>query len=128
MRWLALPLLVVTAAACATKSTGRLVSLEDGSTIVLQMEFSRWGGTMTGTHPITGERFAGDYTATQGRAAGIAGGTAVYVENYSAYGAGVLVGDKGTVLDCQLNINAGRPPRGNGTCTDQHGRRYRLQF
>lgn len=135
MRQIALITLVALSAGCATTpkplvSTGRLVSLDDGTLTTLQMEFSQSGGTMTGTNPKTGEKFTGEYTATMDRAVGSVPGATVSAANLKASGAGVLVGDKGSVLDCQLDINAGyfSAPTGVGTCTDQRGRRYRLQF
>jgi len=130
-RLLPLPLLLLVSASCGLKTTGRLVSLQDGATILLQMRFSQMGGHMVGTHPVTEERFEGDYTANPERAVAQAGGTSVAAQSLTAPGSGVLVGNKGTVLDCQLTINAGTifyHPTGTGTCTDQKGLRYRLQF
>lgn len=88
---------------------------------------------MVGVHPATGEKFTGEYTATRDAAVAVSGGAIASASSLSAKGLGVLVGDKGTVLDCELGINSGdfierRPPTGVGTCTDQQGRRYRLQF
>lgn len=111
-------------------STGRLVSLDDGVLTTLQMKFSDWGGTMSGIHPVTGEAFTGEYTATVDRTVGGVAGAGAWAESLKGKGAGVLVGDKGSVLDCQLDINARyfSAPTGVGICTDQRGRRYRLQF
>jgi len=92
------------------------------------MEFSRHGGTMRGTNPTTGETFAGEYTATREKAIATAAGVTASASSLTATGLGVLIGDKGTVLDCEININSGYVPTGVGTCTDQQGRRYRLQF
>jgi len=129
-QWLLLPVLLLWVS-CGLKTTGRLVSLEDGATIPLEMRFSRIGGQMAGTHPVTGERFEGDYTANPDRAVAQAGGRTVVGQSLTAPGSGVLVGNRGTVLDCELVINAGtvfNHPTGTGTCTDQKGLRYRLQF
>lgn len=114
-------------------SQGKLVSLADGSAIQLDMTFSKWGGHMVGRHPTTGEVFEGDYSATLEGAEGRAGGQNVSARELVARGAGTLVGSRGTVLDCQLNINPGNylfrtNPTGNGLCTDQSGGRYRLVF
>ena len=134
MRRFALLALIVCVAGCASlKSNGRLVSLADGSTIVLQMEFSGSGGTMIGTHPVTGERFSGDYAATMSGTKGVVGSIGVAVRNTAGQGAGVLRGDRGTILHCEINVSAGnkllrRPPTGHGTCVDQQGQRYHLQF
>ena len=124
-------LAVALGAACAMKTTGRLVSLQDGAVIPLQMQFTTMGGHMVGSHPGTGETFEGDYTATPERATARAGHTNVEAQSLTAPGSGVLVGNKGTVLDCQLMINAGSivsHPTGTGTCTSQKGQRFRLQF
>jgi hypothetical protein len=40
-----------------------------------------------------------------------------------------LKGDKGTMLNCAMQIQASViAPRGIGGCTDNSGRKYRLQF
>jgi hypothetical protein len=46
------------------------------------------------------------------------------VGNATAY----LTGDKGSSLNCQMKIEAGFSPHGIGSCSDQMGGRYRLQF
>jgi hypothetical protein len=42
------------------------------------------------------------------------------------FGNAVLVGDKGTVLDCEYVVGVGA--HGTGACKDNNGGKYRLLF
>ena len=121
---------------------GTMTCLADGATCPFRIEKKMaWGGSATGgvaaTHPVTGERFKGQYTGILPSSRGSAqfrtpaGGT--FYGNYQETGrnanaVATLNGDKGTVIQLQMQILAGWTPHGIGSGTDNQGRRYQLQF
>jgi hypothetical protein len=107
------------------------------------MEFaiqtSYGSGTMTAFNPATGERFSGQYTGIYK-----GGGTSqgVYTDSWGfatgsvttqqaptgAVAKGVLIGDKGTVINVSMDIQPGDRPTGFGEGTDNNGVKYQVQF
>lgn len=87
---------------------------------------------MTATNPETGENFSGEYTGVQegARAVGFGAGGTRYANAQSdtANAEGVLYGDKGTVLNLQMDIKGGLFSHGMGTAQDNHGNEYQIQF
>lgn len=119
---------------------GMIYSLDRAVAVPMQIEVSLGNGAIRATDPSTGEQFAGTYVSLTQTEQGAAFGFAFTPQGSSpawAFGnktsnlrptMATLIGDKGTVLDCRLAIQPGRPPRGAGTCTDNRGGRYTLQF
>ena len=122
---------------------GRMFNLKDGTEFVLAIERSSGIGIMTARNLVTGEQFAGNYTAmlTDG---GVS--TSTYNNNWGfdagtvttntpgtkAVGKGILRGDRGTVISISMDIKpsykAHINPSGFGDGTDNTGTRYQLQF
>lgn len=116
---------------------GRIVSLSDGRVYPMQIEVTQGSGKMTATNPTTGEYFEGTYTAVretrqiQYSKPGFLGAeetqTAVEISNTAPLSA-VLVGNKGTVLNIKMQVQAGNPPIGYGDAEDNKGGKYNVQF
>jgi hypothetical protein len=112
----------------------------DGKVMPFQIEKARRTGTAHATDPTTGEKFTGTYVGILERidietssvaVAGTAsasgfgrGSLAPNTANATVY----LKGDKGTMLTCDMKIEAGISPHGIGACDDNYGKKYRLQF
>lgn len=120
---------------------GKLYSLERAAILPMKIEVTRGGGQIAASDPSTGEQFQGTYVGIRdSEVASVFGGTftprgefspsvATAVRGSSRVPAmATMIGDKGTVLDCRMLIQAGWRPRGMGTCTDNRGGRYNLQF
>lgn len=140
------PLLVtaIVLAGCAPLGSfldGRVYSLERGIALPMKIEVTRGVGQISASDPETGERFQGTYVAIQdSKQASILGGTLTpqgqFVPTVATASSGgglastmaTMIGDKGTVLDCRMLIQPGWRPRGAGTCIDNRGGRYNLQF
>ena len=45
-----------------------------------------------------------------------------------SYATALFTGDKGTVLTCDMKIQAGLEPHGFGDCEGSKGKKYKLQF
>lgn len=117
---------------------------ETGDVLDFEIETAYRSGAVTASNPRTGETFGGRYTAivdttysrstnqvnVYGAAGSVTGtgfGTTAQrssIGNASAF----LRGDRGTTLNCTIQIEASIRPTGIGTCQDQRGLRYRLQF
>lgn len=128
-------------ASCAGIMTipGKAYALSDGTELAFTIQRSAGTGGMEAMNPKTGERFTGQYTATE-----IGGGSSiVQLTNWrtgsmttgrvntssdSAIARGILRGDKGTVIDVHLDIEPGLMPRGHGEGVDNKGNRYQFQF
>lgn len=131
-----LGLLLLGLASCGVMLDGRIYALDEAVVLPMQIETSRGHGTIRASHPSTGERLEGTYSGVAGGAAGavlgggpgglVGGGGAVRRTDVPAIA--TLIGDQGTVLDCEMLIQAGFRPHGFGTCKDNKGRQYRLQF
>jgi hypothetical protein len=134
---------------CGIPLSGRIYSLEDGVVLPMKIETSYGHGEIRCHNPATGEHFEGTYSGVSGGAVGISSSSAtgsVYsTSGESAFGSAqgttvgsvssrtanaiaTMVGDRGTVLDCSMVIQRGPRPHGMGSCEDNHGRQYRLQF
>lgn len=140
---------------CATApGTGLLYVLGDTPAVVaLTIEGGQTSGRMTATHPKTGERFAGIYTATPTWAARPAqtdvtvnvnsrtrtlrdnmaegfeaGAAAARNQPQSFRGTAVLVGDQGTAIELEIELVNGYVLHGSGAGMDNRGQRYRVQF
>ena len=92
-----------------------MYSLKDGTELTFEIQRSYGTGDMSAQNPKTGEKFTGQYTATR-----VAG-------NY-ADAHGILRGNKGTVVNVTLEIQAGLMPKGHGEGVDNNGNRYQFQF
>jgi hypothetical protein len=123
---------------------GRLTSLADGTVLPMRIEkvwvFGQSGnGGISATHPKTEEKFTGRYSAVmQGGVSGSANivnmygqqvGTAHYGERgRNASAVATLTGDKGTIIQLQMQIVSGWSPHGVGNGTDNKGNQYQLDF
>ena len=118
---------------------GHLYS-DKGQMLEFAIEKAYRTGGVTAFNPKTNERFSGKYVgileeisssssafASAGRfsASGFSNSSiSSNVANATAF----LQGDKGTLLSCRMQIEAGLNPHGFGSCEDNKGSRYRLQF
>lgn len=116
---------------CNINGDGKVVSLNNGDIVHLEMSFSKTGGSMSG-YSSSGEFFQGEYQATWDADTYNAYGNPTM--NSTATGNGYIIGDRGTNLNCQgIHISPGNmifrtQPHGTGMCKDQYGRPYRISF
>lgn len=140
-------------ACTGTKLPGKLYSLSDGNTMNFQIETSYGTGSMFAQDELTGESFSGQYTSTYkggGAVTAVGGGrqtgtitspgnmyrysgntastTTYFAPPTGATARGVLMGDKGTVIELYMEIRPGIIPKGHGTGIDNRGMRYQVQF
>ena len=126
-------LLVLPLCGCGGKID--LFNLATGAKNILTYHYTHTGrGTITG--PLgTGETLQGEYSVTDNAAigwgsvysaAGSASGTAIATGG-RRYGAAVLTGDKGTVLNCEFTLGS-LTAHGTGVCQDNHEGKYRMIF
>jgi hypothetical protein len=124
--------------ACVGQMLPGTIASADGVSLPFEIETSYGSGKVRATHPSTGEAFSGTYvgvrevkTAFVSSAATATGtpafGTAAIASNLANANA-TLRGDRGSVLQCVMQIQAGLRPRGIGRCQDNHGKSYQLQF
>ena len=121
---------------CSTMLPGKIIALDDGSIMPVQIETSYGSGKMTALDPKSGENFEGTYTGVTESAfsssSGMFGETNfnsnTFTTSNRAYAKAVLVGDKGRVLNINMAIQAGWRPIGFGEVEDNKGRKYSLQF
>ena len=153
--YLGLAAIAMLLVACGTKLPGKLYSLEDGVVMEFQIERSYGTGDMYAQNLKTGEKFSGQYTGTykgggtttttgsgdySGTTSSSSTGT-IYRHSGSvstsstsftppsdATARGVLIGDKGTVIELYMDIRPGIVPKGHGEGIDNKGRRYQVQF
>ncbi|MEZ5762839.1 MAG: hypothetical protein R3D69_00355 [Xanthobacteraceae bacterium] len=116
---------------------GKIYS-EQGRVLEFQIEKARRSGNVTAYDPASGEQFSGTYTgilpSAQMTSTGISqvgqsiavGSRNAFVSTNIANTAAYLKGDKGSMLTCEMTIEAGLSPHGIGTCVDQANGRYRL--
>ena len=141
--------------ACGTKLPGKLYSLEDGVILDFQIERSYGTGGMYAQNLKTGEYFSGQYTGTykgggtattsgsgqySGTTTNVSTGTmyqntgnisssaTTFIPPTDATARGVLIGDKGTVIELYMEIRPGIVPKGHGEGIDNKSRRYQVQF
>jgi hypothetical protein len=118
---------------------GNLYTL-DGRVLDFAIQKEPRSGDVTAFDPTTQERFSGTYVGvlestsasssglvTNGRGFAVGSGSAVSGSNM-ADATAFLRGDKGSMLTCSMRIEAAVYPHGLGTCTDNRGGSYRLQF
>src|SRR5688572_9404345 len=107
---------------CGRMLDGKIYSLDDGVVMPMQIETSHGHGKMNATNPKTGERLEGTYSGvSEGQRVhlfGSVGGSSVSAFGQSdstlANAIATLIGDKGTVLDCVMQIKKGIQPHGMG--------------
>lgn len=126
-------------AGCAVPGTMLPGSIYDtqGAVLPFQIEVTTGAGRVAASDPATGETFAGTYAAVLGRhsSASTTFGTDGQSRFTTSSGGSNLApttaflkGDKGSMLTCEMQIAAGFNPHGIGTCQDNRGKAYRLQF
>ena len=119
---------------------GTMISLSDGRTLPMQIEISPMdhpSGKLKASDPAAGEQFNGTYTCILSKKliqsshptlfGDESDGVAVEISD-TAPCSGVLVGDKGTILNVKFTAKAGHPPIGTGDVEDNRGKKYTLQF
>lgn len=125
-----------------TMLPGKIYSLKDGTEMTFSVEMAVNSGEMVAYNPKTGENFNGQYTGiftgstvSQSTATNNWGNTSGKVTTVTApTGAkvkGILRGDKGTVIDCNIDVQPGtrqNPPHGIGEGIDNNGLHYQIQF
>ena len=153
-------MLMATLSGCAIFSLGEMlpgeiVSLSDGTILPMEIEIIRASdvnGKIIAHNPITGENFHGKYsaileknvefgfmssTATAnsrggGSATGYGSGHGTETSSSNVADAiAVLIGDKGTVLNIKMRIQAGMLKsqiHGYGEAEDNKGNRYQVRF
>jgi hypothetical protein len=112
--------------ACAVTSMGEMlpgsIYREDGVLLEMKIEVSRGYGKMTAVDTKSGEAFKGTYSAMR---AGYSPGMSK-LEPW-ANAVGTLIGNSGTVLECQLEIQTSvyvANIHGKGIAVDRDGRKY----
>lgn len=124
-------------AACGTTLPGKLYSLQDGVVMDFQIERSYGTGGMFAQNQKTGEKLTGQYTGTYkggGTATTFGSGnhfsfsSITFIPPSDATARGVLMGDKGTVIELYMEIRPGIVPKGHGEGIDNKGNRYQVQF
>jgi hypothetical protein len=141
--------LLILALGCATVKPaqktmlpGKIYSLKDGTALSFTIEMAVNSGDMTAYNPLTNENFTGRYTGiftgggvsqstatnnwgnTSGKVTTVSGPTGAKVK-------GILRGDKGTVIDLNMDVQPGtvrNPPTGIGEGIDNNGLHYQVQF
>ena len=139
MRGLWTLFLAVGLAGCGGMIPGQIYT-EQGKMLNFQIERSRGAGAVSAYDASTGEHYSGNYVALRQSVAGM---STAFVQSGNASATGTsftgmasnmatssayLNGDNGSVLSCDMQIQAGLSPHGIGACTDQTGGKYRLQF
>lgn len=112
----------------------------DGTVLSFSIQKEFHTGGMKAFNPKTGEAFTGSYVgvlpSAEASSFGLAsaGGSVASGDSFTtvrsnmANARGFLHGDKGTMMTCRMQIQAGISPHGIGTCTDNHHKHYDLQF
>lgn len=154
MKKILIPILIsILLAGCQSMLPGKLYSLQDANVMDFEIQTSYGTGDMTAYNHKTGERFTGQYTGTYkggGTATSLGGGrysgssyssgtisqhsgrvsstATTFIPPSDATARGVLMGDKGTVIELYMEIRPGIVPKGHGEGIDNHGNRYQVQF
>jgi len=138
VRVTALATVAVLVTGCVGQMMPGTIYSQDGQMLSFSIERAYNTGRVSALDPKTGETFAGSYVGIRNEETTIA-----HVGSYSGNGGGYgivsvdsniananafLTGDKGTVLTCSMQIQAGLSPHGIGGCDDNRGKKYRLQF
>lgn len=117
---------------------GKMYDVSDGAVLTFEIQPAIQSGAMRAYNPATGERFEGPFTSTY-RRGGVSQGTFAryYAEVPDNFGGtsfpssdlmGILVGDRGTIIEVYLESNTGMLPSGHGIGRDNAGRRYQIHF
>ena len=111
---------------------GNIISTQ-GKTLSFEIERAHRSGAVTAFDPSTDERFVGNYVAIVNSVSSaayspLAGWGVARTTSNVANATAFLRGDKGSVLNCDMQIEGGFNPHGIGQCTDNHAENYRLQF
>jgi len=96
---------------------GNLYLLKDGTVLSCAIEYSSGQGKMEASNPKTGEHFTGMYTG-------------VFTGDKYADCKGVLIGDQGTVIFLNMQVNIGsafNQPFGYGDGIDNKDNKYQYQ-
>lgn len=111
-----------------------------GRVLAFQIEKTASGGRVAATDASSGEQFDGSYVgisptiSTDMSASAFSGGASAFGGSSSTTSTNIanarafLRGSKGSMLTCEINIQKGFQPRGIGSCHDQGGQNYVLQF
>jgi hypothetical protein len=127
----------ISLSACAGGMIPGQIYSEQGKILEFQIEKARRTGTVTAFDPQTGEHYSGNYvgileavggSSVTVSSAGSVGATSFGLGSNIANATAYLTGDKGSMLNCEMKIEASISPHGIGGCTDQRGGKYRLQF
>lgn len=149
---------IIVVSGCGTTLTtlpGKLYSLGDGAIMEFQIERSYGTGGIYAQNVKTGESFSGQYTGTYkggGTVTSFGSGSysgsttspltgtmyqhsgqanstsTTFIPPRDATARGVLVGDRGTVIELYMEIRPGIVPKGHGEGIDNKGNRYQVQF
>lgn len=122
-----------------TMIPGQIYS-DNGQILDFAIEQAYRSGAVTAFNSRTNETFSGRYVgileeftssstaiAFSGRSSASAFGSSSVssnIGNTTAY----LKGNKGSMLTCKIQIEAGLSPHGIGSCQDQKGQNFRVQF
>ena len=113
---------------------------QDGRVLDFAIQKAPRSGAVTAFDATAQESFSGTYVgvleSTTANSSGLAtngrdfavGAASAAVGSNMADATAFLRGDKGAMLTCTMRIEAAVYPRGLGTCKDNHGGIYRLQF
>ncbi len=119
---------------CAGQTLKGTISSEDRQLVMpLELETSYGQGAIRCTNPETGEEFSGTYTGSTHKLRVTVGGGNRQAPEYFGPdyhpARALLHGTLGSVLTCDMTIeeNVFRP-HGFGSCHDNNGGRYTLQF
>jgi hypothetical protein len=93
-----------------------IIAAPNGRQLQFEIQVTRSGGAVRAFDPKRHERFAGTYAAVGQVGPGLVPVTAM------------LTGNRGSSLSCQMQIQAGSIPQGNGDCMDEKNVRYQLRF
>lgn len=105
------------------------ISSQSGDILDFQIEKAYRSGRVSAHNGRTGETFSGTYVATMSRTTAISSSfDTVSVGSNMANSSAYLKGNKGSMLQCRMQIEAGLSPHGIGSCSDQTGAAYALQF
>jgi hypothetical protein len=115
---------------------GKMFSLKDGTELAFSAQYSTGSGILTANNPSTGENFTGQYTGiyTGGGVSTTKGGglfsssVTTTTAPTGAKIAGILKGDKGTIINITMEIQPGLNPTGFGEGVDNNGVHYQIQI
>jgi hypothetical protein len=102
--------------------TGTYVAIAGGS-VTIGSGFGSVGGTRATTSYADGSS-----SSSRIRGSSVSTTTVQRSMDVMATSTALLFGDKGSVLDCGINIERGHVPKGIGTCIDKEGVLYKLMF